>query len=137
MPKGSRSKPTTLTEPSLTAGHLREWVRKLDREKTIADAKIPLTAIESTPLSPNQERAMRFAAIALEEKRRRGELNPEVIVSNPGGTRVVTSSKVPVTEAPRREVLVHAAWFTPTPRELAALVRVPNRKLTAHHEPDA
>ncbi len=113
------------TEPSLTAGHLREWVRKLDREKTVADAKLPRTAIESAPLSPNQERALRFAAIALEEKRRRGEVNPEVIVSNPGGTRVVTSSKVPVAEAPRREVLVHAAWFTPTPRELATLVRVP------------
>ena len=117
------------TEPSLTTGHLRDWVRKLDREKTLADAKLPATAIETPPLTPNQERAMRFAAIALEEKRRRGEVNPEVIVSHPGGTRVVTSqstsSKVPVTEAPRREVLVHGAWSTPTPRELAALVRVP------------
>ena len=114
-------------EPGLTAGHLRDWVRCLDREKALADAKIPPRVLESAPLSPNQVRAMRYAANALEEKRLRGERNPEVIVSNPGGTVVLTpksrSSKLPVTEAPRRDVSVHAGWFTPTPRELATLIR--------------
>ena len=114
-------------EPGLTTGHLREWVRRLDREKAIADAKIPPKVLENAPLSPNQVLAMRYAAIALEQKRLRGESNPEVFVSNPGGTVVVTpknrSSKLPVSEAPRRDALVHAGWLTPKPGELATLVR--------------
>ncbi|QEL20704.1 S8 family serine peptidase [Limnoglobus roseus] len=114
-------------EPGLTAGHLRDWVRRLDRGKAVADAKVPPRVLESAPLSPNQVRALRYAANALEEKRLRGERNPEVIVSNPGGAVVLTqksrSSEPPVPEAGRRGASVHAGWFTPTPRELATLVR--------------
>jgi len=111
------------TEPSLTTGHLRDWVRQLDRKKVPVAASVRIP--DAAPLSPNQERAMRYAAIALEEKRRRGELNPEVIVSNPGGTVVVTpKTKTPAARAlPAGDPPIHAPWVAPTPRELALLVR--------------
>lgn len=111
------------TEPSLTTGHLRDWVRQLDRKKVPVAASVRIP--DAAPLSPNQERAMRYAAIALEEKRRRGELNPEVIVSNPGGTVVVTpKTKTTAARAlPAGDPPIHAPWVSPTPRELALLVR--------------
>ena len=130
------------TEPSLTAGHLREWVRQLDRRKTSVDTSLRTAEDrrpEPVPLTPNQQRAIRYAGIALEQKKRSGEVSPEIIVSNPGGSLIVTprasaktSQIVPAssptttrtsTDAARREVLVHAPWSTPTPRELVTLVR--------------
>jgi len=133
------------TEPSLTTGNIRDWVRHLDRKKPSSSARVqtaldpPAPLPDSATLTPNQQRALRYAAIALEEKKRRGETNPEIIVSNPGGTQVVkpgnsapnrevvpaTNFKVvtPVAETPKRESLAHAPWETPTPRELATLVR--------------
>ena len=122
------------TEPSLTTGNLRDWVRQLDRKKTSVDARVHVAeerGIEPAPLSPNQERAMRYASIALEEKRRRGESNPEVIVSNPGGTVVVRPGGVEPAIRPvgakiqpaLKDAVVHAPWLTPTPRELATLIR--------------
>jgi hypothetical protein len=130
------------TEPSLTTGNLRDWVRNLDRKKTTTSARIQ-TAVDPAPLpepypstlTPNQQRAMRYAAIALEEKKRRGESNPEIVVSSPGSTQVVRPADravvpaanfkvvTPAAEAPKRESLAHAPWETPTPRELATLVR--------------
>ncbi len=133
------------TEPSLTTGNLRDWVRGLDRKKTSTSARIQ-TAVDPAALpepypatpTPNQQRAMRYAAIALEEKKRRGESNPEITVSSPGGTQVVRPGDfakdravVPASnfkvitpaESPKRESLAHAPWETPTPRELATLVR--------------
>ena len=81
---------------------------------------------------------MRYANLALEEKRRRGELNPEIIISNPGGSMVVTpkgissdsqikpasTSTKSTVEAARRESLAHATWVVPTPRELTAVMKV-------------
>ena len=82
---------------------------------------------------------MRYAAIALEEKKRRGEANPEIVVSSPGGSQVVRPGEIakdravvpaanfkvitPAADVPKRESLAHAPWETPTPRELATLVR--------------
>ncbi len=122
------------TEPGLTTGNLRDWVRQLDRKKTPVDARVRVAedrGIEPATLSPNQERAMRYASIALEEKRRRGEANPEVIVSNPGGTIVVRPGGVDPASRPvgakiepaLKDAVVHAPWVTPTPRELATLIR--------------
>lgn len=134
------------TEPGLTTGNIRDWVRQLDRKKSATaraqTASDPASLPDPYPatFTPNQQRAMRYAAIALEEKKRRGEANPEIIVSSPGGTQVVkpadfasnreiapaanpTSSAARVGESPRRESLAHVPWETPTMRELAALVR--------------
>ena len=133
------------TEPSLTTGNIRDWVRGLDRKKTPTSERIP-TALElpdpipdAATITPNQQRALRYAAIALEEKKRRGEANPEIVVSSPGGTQVVRPGELakdrtvvpaanfkvitPAAESPKRESLAHTPWVTPTPRELATLVR--------------
>ena len=125
------------TEPTLTTGHLREWVRQLDRKKAVVDTRLRTAedriAPESAPLSPNQQRALRYATIAVEEKRLRGEKNPEVFVSSPGGTMVVTPKGTSPQVVPagsttsdviRRESLAHTPWLTPTPRELAGVVRL-------------
>lgn len=124
------------TEPTLTTGHLREWVRQLDRKRALVDTRSRIVEdpipSETVPLSPNQQRALRYAAIAVEQQRRRGDKNPEVFVSNPGGTVVVTpkGTTPPVVQAgsttsevSRRETLVHFPWSTPTSRELAGIVR--------------
>jgi len=96
-------------------------------------------------LSPNQQRALRYSEYALQEKRLRGDPNPEVLMSSPGGTYVirpggrliggpppapvlpptpppVTARATAPTDGPRRG-WVHAPWQTPSPRALAALVR--------------
>ena len=131
------------TEPGLTTGHLREWVRQLDRRKNATDATyrtaVERVVPEPVPLSPNQERALRYAGIALEQKKRNGEQKPEILVSNPGGTAVVTppsrvadtrvvpaavKTVAPTGLEPLRESLAHASWTTPTPKELAAIMKV-------------
>ena len=148
-------------EPGLTVGHVREWVRTLDRResaepaarttelRTVPDPLPPRPAVAVPPpvvlLSPNQQRALRYSEYALQEKRQRGDPNPEVLMSSPGGTYVirpggrliggpppapvlpptpppVTARATAPTDGPRRG-WVHAPWQTPSPRALAALVR--------------
>jgi hypothetical protein len=150
------------TEPGLTTGHVREWVRGLDQSNNaergtrIAELRtLPLPSVilqpelrlpppPPVPLSPNQQRALRYSSYAVEEKRLRGDPNPEVLISTPAATYVmkpggrliggppvvapgpppapVVRAAPPATEPPRRET-VHAAWQTPSPQALAALVR--------------
>lgn len=142
------------TEPGLTVRHVREWVRILDRgAPTVAAAPVgrsgvgagpPVSvapaAATAAPLTPNQVRALRYSAYAVDERLRRGEADPGVIVSTPAGEWVVrsggriTGSSVvapalvppaPATAASegRRAAPVHAPWRTPTPTQLADLVR--------------
>lgn len=169
-------------EPALTTAHVRNWVRRLD---TVAAAKgemlpeplpvgkavppapqplgqpIPtsvpgLMAGPNPPLSPNAERALRFAEKTLQDPRRPQGAGG-VIVSTPAGTFTVQRGSStpfkytpPVAQAPqpvlppqplprpqpvaraqapdepaapRRPAPPHAAWTTPTPRQLAELVR--------------
>jgi hypothetical protein len=133
-------------EPGLTAGHIRTWVRTLDRAALPAAAAPPAGVLvaggpipplplvpPAVPLTPNQLRALRFSAYALEDRRRRGDPAPSVIVSSPGGEWVVRPGgpapvgvpAVPVLKAPAagRPEAVHAPWLTPTPRQLTDLVR--------------
>lgn len=148
------------TEPGLTAGHVREWVKGLDSAGNAdpgpraaelrADPLPPAVRLPEfrppppPPLSPNQMRALRHSSYALEEKQRRGDPNPEVIISAPGGTFVmrpggrlvggppvvppgpspppVVRAAPPAADPPRRET-VHTPWLTPSPRALAVLVR--------------
>ena len=119
-------------EPGLTAGHVRGWVRALDREAAAAPppAAAPVPAPPAAvPLSPNQLRALRFSEYALDEKRRRGDPDPAVIVSAPGGAWVVRpggrlpGAPAPAVPAPKGPAAGHAPWRTPTPRQLADLVR--------------
>jgi hypothetical protein len=141
------------TEPGLTTGHVREWVRALDRETAapapavpardvLAPQPLPVGVPPARPLSPNEMRALRYSGYALDEKLRRGDPNPHVIVSSPGGSYVVTPgggrpivesrpapvvpaagvSVVPTGPGARPAPPPHAAWRTPSPRQLAALV---------------
>ncbi|WP_439624580.1 hypothetical protein [Gemmata sp.] len=142
------------SEPALTVAHVREWVRVLDREP--AGARVgavpavpvrdflppPSPVVPVWPLSPNELRALRYSGYALDEKLRRSDPNPHVIVSAPAGTFVVTPGgrvggapgPLPLPPlaagvvgtpalAAGRPVPLHAAWRTPSPRELADLVR--------------
>jgi hypothetical protein len=133
-------------EPRLTAGHVREWVRALDRATTTAVPPAPIAGGAGGPAAPvlvpapppltaNQMRALRFSQYALDEKLRRGDPDPAVIVSSgagewlvrPGG-RVIgpVPPAVPAArQAPANGKVeaVHALWRTPTPRELADLLR--------------
>jgi hypothetical protein len=137
-------------EPGLTARHVREWVRVLDRDApTFAAAPVggpgvgagppggvAPVATQAVPLTPNQRRALRYSAYAVDERLRRGEADPGVIVSGPSGEWVVrsggrTTGGPVVAPAPaavgagegRRAAPVHAPWRTPTPTQLAGLVR--------------
>ena len=127
-------------EPGLTAGHVREWVRALDRESAGAApaardaARLP-PPIPVRPLSPNEARALRYSGYALDEKLRRGDPDPRVIISAPGGSYVVTPggragadplpaarvASPPVAGRPTHPP--HAAWRTPSPRQLTGLIR--------------
>ncbi|MCI0703419.1 MAG: S8 family serine peptidase [Planctomycetia bacterium] len=133
------------TEPQLTAGHIREWVRTLDRVAAapvpagvgIVGQAAPVPPAPVMPLTPNQLRALRFSEYALDEKRRRGDPDPTVIVSSPSGEwvvrpggRVVGLPPAVMPSAPAvapiptgRVAPSHAPWRTPTPRQLADLVR--------------
>jgi hypothetical protein len=88
------------------------------------------------PLTYNQMRALRFSQYALDEKLRRGDPDPGVIVSSPAGEWLVRPGgrligPAPVAAAPAvrpapangKVDAVHASWRTPTPRELADLIR--------------
>ncbi|HVL15262.1 MAG TPA: S8 family serine peptidase [Gemmata sp.] len=127
-------------EPGLTAGHVREWVRALDRESAGAapaarDAARRPPPIPVRPLSPNEARALRYSGYALDEKLRRGDPDPRVIISAPGGSYVVTPggragadplpaarvASPPVAGRPTHPP--HAAWRTPSPRQLTGLIR--------------
>ena len=130
-------------DPRLTAGHVREWVRTLDRAAVPAAPAAPgvpaapaVLVPAPPPLTPNQMRALRFSQYALDEKMRRGDPDPAVIVSSsagewlvrPGG-RLIGPAPVAVAPVARpapangQVEAVHALWRTPTPRELADLVR--------------
>lgn len=140
-------------EPQLTAAHIREWVRVLDRAAAppapvgvgVVGQAAPLPPpAPVVPLSPNQLRALRFSEYALDEKRRRGDPDPSVIVSSPSGVWVVRPggrvTGVPPPVMPSAPAVVpagqpvlpanngrvepvHVPWRTPTLRQLAELVR--------------
>lgn len=134
-------------EPRLSAGDLRAWVRTLDAAGRAAPAPAAAGAPAAVPapapavaLTPNQLRALRFAEYALDERRRRGDPDPAVIVSSGAGEWVVrpggrvtdrvppvvpvgAAVPAPVAKPAGRADLVHVPWLTPTPAQLADLVR--------------
>jgi hypothetical protein len=134
-------------EPRLTAGEIRTWVRTLDKAGAAAPAPVvgvgaavpgvPALAPPAPLLTPNQMRALRFSGYALEEKKRRGDRDPAVVISSPGGEWLLRPGgpAVPlpppgaagvvtgVAPAESRVKLVHTPWRTPTPRQLAELAR--------------
>lgn len=151
--------------PGLSAGHVRAWVRQLDATRSAAlpqplpagrpvpPAPLPpgqpiptnLKALNTTPaapLSPNSERALRYAESALKEPYRAPNAGG-IIISTPAGTftvqrgprpaplpapaampaQPVARAQAPDEPAPaRRPTPPHATWLTPTPRQLAELV---------------
>jgi hypothetical protein len=116
-------------------------VRTLDRAAlpgpasgAVASGPVPIPAPVVVPLTPNQLRALRFSEYALDEKRRRGDPDPSVIVSSGAGEWVVRPNNrvaggpvpaVPLPKAPGADRIgpVHTPWLTPTPRQLTDLVR--------------
>jgi hypothetical protein len=92
------------------------------------------------PLSPNQQRALKYAEASMQDGRRQPGLPPFIQISGPGGVYQVYPGgrTVPVGPYPPPAVVesraalppaekadrdtVHAPWVTPTPRELADLV---------------
>jgi hypothetical protein len=119
-------------EPSLNAAHLKRWVKQVDKLRTETRTPAPPAGRVSSPvvtLSPNEQRALRYAEASLEEKRLRGEANPKVVVSSGGSAlRPAPPASVPSSPPSSRvgaaaDVLVHTPWATPTPRALAELVR--------------
>ncbi len=121
------------TEPRLTVGEIRAWVRMLDRAAALAPGRVAtdpgLRVTQNSRLTPNQLRALRFSGYALDEKIRRGDRDPAVVISSPGGEwlvrpggltplapPVVARAAPPADVAPKT---VHAPWRTPTPRQLA------------------
>jgi hypothetical protein len=151
--------------PGLSAGHVRAWVRQLDSTRSAAlpqplpagkpvppapfrpGQPIPtnlqaLNATPAAPLSPNSERALRYAESALKEPYRAPNAGG-IIISTPAGTFTVQRGPRPAplpapatmpaqpvarAQAPdepaasRRPTPPHATWLTPTPRQLAELV---------------
>src|SRR5262249_37192453 len=146
------------SQPGVTAGHIRQWVRLIDRQlpgtgtgvgaasappppAALGPSFLPPPAPAGRPLSPNAMRALRYSEYALDEKLRRGDPDPHTIISSPGGTYVVTPGTRPAPD-PRLAPAVgtsgtssvgassatrppppHAPWRTPTPRQLADLLR--------------
>lgn len=127
-------------EPGLTASHLRAWVRYLDvKRPTTARKPIQLVAPQPPasaplPLSPNEQRAMKYVGTLGNDSRRQPGLPPFVEISGPGGVMRVTplappmnplanpTPKDPVSPAADPRV-PHTVWQTPTPQALADLVR--------------
>ena len=86
---------------------------------------------------------MQTANVALEEKKRRGDPDPKVYISDargsyvlrPGGSGVTSTSRsvspvspsvvraAPPSDTPKRDTTIHTPWQTPTPRVLAEIVR--------------
>ncbi|MDB5309835.1 MAG: protease, partial [Gemmataceae bacterium] len=159
-------------EPGLTAGHVREWVRRLDQlaastppvAPPLPSAFPPGLPPPSSPdysvftagprgvfLSPNQQRALRYAENSFEDNRRQKGLPPYIVMSTPGATYLVqpggrlTPGDGPPTalapaplvkaraQAPADPVDIpvvdrkppHSVWITPAPKALADLVRGP------------
>ncbi len=90
-------------EPALTTAHVRNWVRRLDAVAAAKGEMLPaplpvgqpipktvpgLMAGPNPPLSPNVERALRFAEKTVEDPRRPAGAGG-VIVSTPAGTFTV------------------------------------------------
>jgi hypothetical protein len=126
------------TVPGLTTAHVREWVRKLDSRKPAADTTAKSSPAPATtviePLTPNQQRAMRYATAAVDEQKRRGETDPKVYVSGSNGSFVVRPNSTPASsttvraappDAPKSALYTHSPWQTPSPSTLADLVRPP------------
>jgi hypothetical protein len=116
------------TEPGLTTGHVREWVRLLDGRPATSTAPPPMplpirkgVAVEVI-LTPGQERALRIAVRTADTESR------GVVVGGPFGSVAVRRPfrpiLPPVTADPsRRGPPLHAPWRTPPPSALAMLVR--------------
>ena len=146
-------------EPGFTAGHAREWVRRLDLGAKRADALappplafpagLPAPVLPGTVLTPNQQRALKYADGSMTDIRRQPGLPPYIVLSAPGGSYLVqpggklypgdapptTPRILPLppervraqapADAPLTREPPHAVWFTPSPRVLADLVRGP------------
>ena len=152
-------------EPGVTAGHIRQWVQLLDRhaDPVPVDARSSAATVPQTPYAPwvptpgsatplpppfplsfNQQRALKYTEYSLAEKQLRGEKDPAVIVSAPGGTYVfrpggrvtpplpttlppdptAPAANIPrVDPNPPARPTVHALWISPSPRTLAELIR--------------
>ncbi len=129
------------TEPGLTTGHVRAWsnsergLRNAEFKPPVPPPGVPLPAIRipQFPLSPNQERAFRYAEAAADDQRARGLPAPGVYVTGPGGAYLIKPGGrrpeslapgviVPADPAARRDA-PPPAWRTPSPRALAELVR--------------
>lgn len=124
------------TEPRLTVADIRDWVRALDRAPApatgVAVPGAPPPAPPAPPLTPNQMRALRFSGYALDEKRRHGDRDPAIVISSPGGEWLVRPGGPGIAVPPPAPALLpadtrpkplHAPWRTPSPRQLAELVR--------------
>ena len=131
-------------EPTLTTGHLREWVRKVDAwNRPVIKVNTPWNAVAPAPIqmpsafppglpvpkSPNEIRAQKYVENTLEEKKKQGQ-DPLVWMSTPGGsTQVRPAPQVPapatpqVAPPPATRPEPHAAWMTPQPKLLGELVR--------------
>lgn len=116
------------TEPGVTTGHIRAWVRALDaRQRQTAAVPQPLPSAfpsgllppppgpipnpdlsvrsvgpNGAVLSPNQTRAMKYAEYAMNDRRRQPGLPPYIIMSTPGGTFQVQPGGRLVPYAPLR-----------------------------------
>lgn len=135
-------------EPGLRARHLKNWVFRLDggrrevRPVAAVDPPEPeLNVLTAGPgfvaLTPNQRRALRYVDGAMQDRNRQPGLAPYFELSGPRGTIRLgggrppdpplpppARAQAPVVEPPvKRPPPPHAAWATPSPRELADLVR--------------
>jgi hypothetical protein len=131
-------------EPGISTSHIKEWVRRLNvvAPRAVEAVVTRKVAIEPIPLTPNQERALRFATWAANDQQARGVPAPRVYVSGPGGETVVrpggriepppvrgvvqeavVTRPRPPAAAPPTNRAPHAPWRTPPRGMLPSLVQ--------------
>jgi hypothetical protein len=85
-------------ERGLTTTQIREWVRRLDngpRSPVAAIPPPPLPAAPSVPepakvpLTPNQQRALRYAEGSMTDNRRQKDLPPYIVMSSVAGSHLI------------------------------------------------
>lgn len=117
-------------QPGLTADHVREWVKRVDRQ-LLPGVSDPGYSAVGTAINPRTAEAMRVAGKLADEQLARGIPSPGVYVTSagrvyrvlPGGgidTNPAAPSSLPTV---RRAPPPHAAWVTPSPAALAALIQ--------------